>query len=373
MLRRYIPEPLVRLVKGKAVEATLKAFDSISETPELFWTAEMREELRRGIRQLLHYDGDIHSAFCRRIDVAPGFTIPYKQLDDEIYVGEVYIRLYLKQRTYRLSNPVHFLEQLIVVWESSFNSQVPLSNDEYAAVYASNSEGRTELILGKEDFLSLLTSSIVCVLSSEESIFEHLVSWGFDHRLVTLLGRALQADRRGTPVICTLRLLRELVRDRGALNHIVYHCKGVLVESLLGCMKASAGPVVELHNDVVLTAEVIKIVFQTANFPILDELTRDAIRVKLPEFILNHVLGSDLANVRNAAALRVYCVDALKSMCEAEESTEYLLQLLDSHKAWSKYKSQNHSLYLTVRSSYTSLFITLSYYSYRRRIKWIRI
>ena len=46
------------------------------------------------------------------------------------------------------------------------------------------------LILAKEDFLTVLTSCIVCVLKSDPSLVEHIISWGFAHSLVALLRAA---------------------------------------------------------------------------------------------------------------------------------------------------------------------------------------
>lgn len=357
-LRRFIPEPLVRLLKGRAAEATLKVFDSVSETPELFWTLKMREEARSAVRELLHFDGDSHAGFLRRLALPPSYSIFYAELADEIYIGGVYIRLYLKQRTYRLQNPVFFLEQLLVVWESAFNSQVPQSS----AANGDYNSSHSELILGKEDFLGMLTSCIICVMSTEDGISDHLFSWGLDHRLFSLMATALSTDKRGVPLVSALRLVKELVSVRGShINNTVANAETSIIFTLMNALKASNDPSsLEVHKDAVLTAEILKIIFQHAMYPTLDALVNDAITAKLPEFILDNILAAELTHVRNYSALRINAVETLKAMCECDEYADLLISLLSSRKIWNKYRSQSQDLFISVIVAYKaccSLFI----------------
>ena len=124
----------------------LLALDDVCENPELIWTAEMQGELRTAIATILHgatiatatatttatniaettslshpYSSSSFSQrrrkrrcnFFHAPSVVAGYQVRYRQLDKEIYVGNVYLRLYLKQPAFRLSNPVFFLEKLV--------------------------------------------------------------------------------------------------------------------------------------------------------------------------------------------------------------------------------------------------------------------
>ncbi len=55
------------------------------------------------------------------------------------------------------------------------------------------------VVLGNEDFLTLLTSCIVCVVKGEASVVDYLLSWGFVHSMCDLLKSAI------------IRLLNQLV------------------------------------------------------------------------------------------------------------------------------------------------------------------
>ena len=347
ILRRFIPEPMVRLMKGRALDYIVKVFDGVSETPELIWTNRMKDELRTSISSILLFEGDVHSRFGRSIALSPDYAVAYKQLKEELYIGDVYIRLYLKQRTYRLTNPVHFLEQLVVVWERSFDNQVPSITTSYDADL--KRDPGTDVVLGNEDFLSLLTSCIICVIAIEDYIIDHLVSWGLDHRLIEFLKRALDFDKRGVPMICVLRLIKEFVGSNDALLNMLRNTDRRLVLSLLeNSMVGDKHDTTRVHQDAVLVAEILKIMFQTASYEILDQLIDDAVEVQLPEFILNCILSANIDHVRNPRALRIFCVDTLKAMCNSGESGSRVQIVLSEHQGWTRYKSQNHDLFLMV-------------------------
>ena len=153
-LRRFLPEPLVLLLRNRTAAAALKCLDEICETPEIIWTAEMQYELRLAVGGVLHNNnnnnnnndnnknnnsnkrnnkGNERDIRQRRNDnlfynpsyINENFTVIYRQIENEIYVGGVYIRLYMKQPMFRLSNSMFFLERLIELWEHSFSKQVP--------------------------------------------------------------------------------------------------------------------------------------------------------------------------------------------------------------------------------------------------------
>ena len=198
------------VLREKAGNASLQILDSVCENPEMIWTTEMQGELRESLQALLlsptsssaakknstenrEGENEAPEPFSVPPKVSPDFFVKYRQISGEIFVGGVYIRLYLKQPTFRLSNAVFFLEKLVEFWESSFNIQVPLTNAASKVGQGNNASDSRAVVLGNEDFLSLLTSCIVCVVKGESSVVEHLITWGFVQTLPVLLKRALVA------------------------------------------------------------------------------------------------------------------------------------------------------------------------------------
>lgn len=369
---RFVPEPIVLLLREKAGNASLQVLDAVSETPELIWTAEMQSELRQTLLAMLggNYGaagagattttastaGDTttttaaaaNEAFSVPPEIGPDFFVKYRQLANEIYVGGVYIRLYLKQPTFRLSNPVFFLEKLVEFWESSFGIQVPAANPNQKMGATGDTPDSRAMVLGNEDFLGVLTSCIVCVVKGESSVVDHLLSWGYVQNLPVLLKRALTAGRRGTPMLCIVRLLFQLISRAEVIDNLA-SSKIDVVEQLTSCLRDGES----VPRDAAVVVELLKKIFQTPFCRYIDMFVNTALRVQLPALCLGKILGAsaaDLGHVANLAALRIHTVDLLKAiLAAADESSAASLQaLLDLHPAWKEFKHQSHDLFLTV-------------------------
>jgi hypothetical protein len=375
MTRRFLPEPVVVHLRGKAGNASLQVLDDSSEHPELIWTKEMQTELRDAINQLtLSSAGgsktNLRDSFASVIELTPEYTVRYRQLEEEIYLGGVYIRLYLKQPSYRLSNPVLFLEKLLEFWEHAFQTQVPL-NVSSAAVPMADTSSR-DLILGQEDFLSLLTSCMICVMKGEPSVLEHLLSWSLPTALNDHLSRAISTRRRGIPVTCIIRLFHQLVTKvetidmlgaatstatstRSIPNDIVTQLTRVLdMHEIRGVPKdqyQSSKRAPYLPIDAAVVVELLKKIFQAETCRYRNYLVTAAIQAQLPIFLLDQILGAsaqELEGIRNTSALRIHTIDLLKAIIAADETqTSLLKSLLDLHPAWAEFRDQSHDLYLT--------------------------
>ena len=262
LLHRFLPEPLITMVKTLAAKAALEQLDRTVETPEVIWTADMKAEMRREVLALatgLSRDKSHHTAagreslipedtnarvdFRRRIVICPDFRVVYDQLESEVYIGGVYIRLFLKQPTFRLTHPVLFLEKLSEFWGASFDSQVPpgtgkggrnddssssssnkevdgaalglgLGGSSFGGAMPTNAK-QTALVLSKEDFLSLITSCMVCVVRAEITLVSHLLSWGFARNLCARLKQAIDLGRVGSPVTSIARILHQMLLSSG--------------------------------------------------------------------------------------------------------------------------------------------------------------
>lgn len=356
MLRRFLPEPIVLLLRSKAGRASLQVLDDVCENPELIWTTEMQGEVRTALVALLKNDGSVtdDSSFRDVVSIEPDYSVLYRQLSQEIFVGGVYIRLFLKQPTYRLSNPVFFLEKLVEFWESSFNAQVPVSGIIREQVGESDSSA---LILGKEDFLMLVTSCIVCVVKGEPSVLDHLLSWGFANTLCEFLRRALDLGRRGNPATCIVRLLHILVTRVDGVDNLASADEDIIRQltraldhgSMIG--RADINVAVPLPKEAVLIVELLKKIFQCVDARNLNYFVGSAISIGLPLFLLEHAVGAKqevLNDIRNSSALRIYAIDALKALAKADENHSMTIQsMLDVHPAWSEYKEQSHDLFIT--------------------------
>lgn len=340
------------LLRSRAGNASLQVLDTVCENPELIWTAVMQGELRDAILDLLgpvdSSKGD--SGFSAPPIIGPDYAVKYSQLASEIYVGGVYIRLYLKQPTFRLSNAVFFLEKLVEFWDSSFTIQVPLKSatNRSDGFQGSASDSRS-VVLGNEDFLTLLTSCIVCVIKGEASVVDHLLSWGFVHSLCDLLKRALTTGRRGAPMVCVVRLLHQLIGRIEVVDNLAC-AKTDIVQQLTLCLDSGDGV---LPKDAALIVELLKKIFTTNFCRFMGHFVQSALAANLPNFLLDNVLGASkeaLRDVASPSALKIHTVDLLKAIvaADSEGDAAALQALLSVHPSWNEYKDQSHDLFITV-------------------------
>ena len=238
MLRKFLPEPLVVQLKKKQGAAILKVFDDAVETPETVWTAEMQSELRAALIGFTTPKDSNVDSFSLVPIVPPEYSVYYRQLADELFLGNVYVRLFLKQPTFRLANTIYFLEKLVEYWKSAINAQIDPPDP--ATVTSANSgtddsDRNFQLVIGKENFLSLVTSCIVCVIKAEMGVVDHIIAWGFLHRLVSFLSKALDGGRRGSPVTCVVRILHQLVNRPEVLDDLATSHDEIMSQIMRNC------------------------------------------------------------------------------------------------------------------------------------------
>jgi DnaJ family protein C protein 13 len=346
-------------MRSKAGNSSLQVLDEVCETPEMIWTAEMQGELRVALDLLLKptLKASGEQDFNQLITVRPEYSVKFRQLESELYIGGVYIRLFLKQPTFRLTNPIFFLEKLVEFWEGSFDVQV--STKQSNTVSGSGDDYSKALVLGKEDFLSLITSCIVCVMKGEDSIVDHLLAWGFAHKILDLLKRAIKSERRGAPVVCIVRLIQQLISKVAAVDNLISAPIDIIV-LLMQALDNNSNAVnasttahkVQISKEAAIIAEVMKRLFQTTTSSCIADLVSMGMRAGLPIFLLDNIIGASpeaLADVRNASALKVYAVDTLKAMLLIDSAHIGVLQaILEAHHSWGEYRYQSHDLFITV-------------------------
>jgi hypothetical protein len=175
---------------------------------------------------------------------------------------------------FRLSNSLFFLEKLIEVWDYSFRKQVPTTlkssqgHDNINSWSTGTSSGLDPdtlkdcqaLVLGNENFLAVITSCLVCVIKSDESLVGHLLAWGFLDDICVCLKDALDSERRGEPVTCAIRLLSMLVDHPLAVESLASaHTDAIAqIKRVLDCRPHST----TLPKESSFMVELVKKIFQ---------------------------------------------------------------------------------------------------------------
>ena len=146
-------------------------------------------------------------------------------------------------------------------------TQVP-AKGAVRSVESDAADASTTVVLGSENFLSLLTSSIVCVLKSEPQVIDHLLSWGFTNSLCDLLKRAVSTGRIGSPVTSIMRLLHQLVSRVDCVDSLASSPTDLVQQAVLalggsGDANTPDQEKVVLPKEAAFFCELLKKIFQT--------------------------------------------------------------------------------------------------------------
>ena len=245
----------------------LKVFDGESETPELLWDAEMRADLRSAVASTL--DDALagpSGKTSEEFKLPYGYRVRYKKLEDELYVGGVYVRLFLKEPTFSLRDPTTFLEKLLQHWthELGVYTGGKTPKVEYP------DETKNALATAQQDKLELVTSASVYLCKVKESLCDKLAEWGYIAKALTIIEDVLDQELVGTPLLSIVRLLHvasnrlanvEMMSVGGEANG-----KGGVVDSTIRAIGKSqdVSERSELHRDCAFMVELLKKVFTVA-------------------------------------------------------------------------------------------------------------
>jgi hypothetical protein len=181
----------------------LKNFDRNADTPELIWDASMRSELRSvlgaKLDSVLEQRQESGELFADA-KIVPDFVAKYPRLNDELYIGGVYVSSFVKDPTYSLRDPTTFLELLLHRWTKEIEV---FTLERISSVKATE----TTLTTPSQDVLELVTTAIVFICKLRDSLCDKLASWGYMSRSVAFMERLLERDITGTPLLAVIRLL----------------------------------------------------------------------------------------------------------------------------------------------------------------------
>lgn len=247
------------ILKEEGAEKMLALFDGESDTPELIWDSPMRVELRRVIGQILDQcveerrkSGSGNDEFV----LDPKVRVKYQKLDDELFVGGVYVSRFLKEPTYNIRDPTRFLEMLMQRWSHELqmctqNTQSPVDTDS------------TALTAGANDSLQSVTNASVYVCKVRSNLCEKLSSWGYMNRCMSLLEDVLAKELYGTPLLSIMRILHVSVNCRQNVESLIMSGKNNsshgIVPMTMRSIESNG-----LHKDVAFMLEMLKRLFANA-------------------------------------------------------------------------------------------------------------
>jgi hypothetical protein len=264
LIGRFLPPTLVSILK-EGTGGFLGVFDGEAETPELIWDAEMRGELRGELGKMLdgifmeREDGTRKGGDAWEID--PGFSVKYVKLMDELFVGGVYVRLFLKEPTFNLRNPGGFLELLMVRWNQELEMLTRGGAESGGGGGAGGGgDGGGAITTAKQDVLNLVTSASVYLCKVRAPLCDKLAQWGYMAKAVSLGKASLAKGMVGTTLVSAIRILHVAAPRRVNVEALSL-CSGDFIELLQDatvCGEVGATGKKGLHQDAAFFVEVMK-------------------------------------------------------------------------------------------------------------------
>lgn len=261
LVERFLPSSLVVILKEKGPDELLKSYDGESETPELIWNASMRSELRTAIADVL--DTSLASRIEGVADV--DFNLPasagarYKLLEAELYIGSVYVRLFLKEPTFPLRDPTDFLEKLLLRW--SLELETITASMRKSPTVPTPETG--DLAEASQDTLQMVTSASVYLCKLRESLCDKLAHWGYMAKATALLHELIEFDLKGTPMLSVIRLLHVAAGRILNVEALALCGKSDGKCGVVDCCMQAIGSET-LHKDAGIMVDVLKKIFFVA-------------------------------------------------------------------------------------------------------------
>ena len=286
-------------------EAAVHMFENVHENPELIWNDEARNKVSNTLSEMV-----VKVNASQRADpltawrLPEDFTVAYSQIDGEVEVGGVYLRLYINQPSWVLRRPKEFLISIL---------------DKFCLL--------CDMLSPDGQVLEMVTAALVCFLVHHSALADQIPPLGHIPRIFTLMTpKNASINKSCVDVLLPMTESEVCVRT-------IAKCKSL--NPLITAMKT--------RNDIILPANEVMSNMLDRNIP---ELVSQALEVGMVNYLLA-LLENPLEGLDNVSAVKAQIVKVLKAMSQDLAYGQRVIEILDSSPIWSIYKEQKHDLFLT--------------------------
>jgi hypothetical protein len=238
----------------------LNLFDGESETPELIWNGSMRGQLRKVISQEI--DSCVEARWSTgqgndHLTLEPNIQVKYKELENELFIGGVYVTRFLKEPTYSIRDPTSFLEMLLKRWTHELQMITEASGTGDAEKQS------TDMVVGGQDNLQIITDAVVYLCKIRSNLCDKLSQWGYMSRCLSFLDQVLLNNFRGSPLLSVMRILHVAVNSRKNVESLIASGSNDRLHGIVAFTIRAVGDT-DLHSDAGFMLEMLKKVFVEA-------------------------------------------------------------------------------------------------------------
>lgn len=325
------------------------------ETPECMWDGRMAAQAAAEVASLAAAVRQQHAGGSYDWSPPTGYQLEYDSLRGEVYVGGVYVRLFLKNPKYAVRDPVKFSEALVEKYLQELTAAAAAANSGAATAAASL------------DQCLLLSAAAVALLQGHGLLADHVAQLGSSGRLLTNLAartaripapppdlpqhqqHRVPPDELGGSI---LRLLHQLATSTGAAEAMAASTNAPVVPTLLPAMAWG-------HGASILVLETLKRALSPANRQ-RDSLVMQALQVGLVQKLLllldwrsgeaaaDGSSGSSMtqAQEQELAVERTLAVDVLRLLSDEGSYSAQVNAILSQSPVWAAYRDQRHDMFL---------------------------
>ncbi|KAK9868448.1 hypothetical protein WJX84_004951 [Apatococcus fuscideae] len=336
-LSRLLPPGLITAIHDGPGEAAVAALEQESETPERMWTRSMAFVTAEELAALGSAARTQQVASGRpEWALLEGSAIHFDELKDELFLGGVYVRLFLANPQFPLRQPNRFLEALV--------------------------QSYTDLLQGQANTKQalLLSAAAVALLQNHPFLADHAVSQGYMPKLLKQLsarlpappasqgatGRPSDADETGGSILRLLHQLSTATTAAEALARAVPSLVPMLMAAMAGWGLAGS----------VLSLETLQRGLALENRA-RDLLVGGALSAGLIPNLLTRLdwrdagAGGASASGGDNSVERVLTVAVLHLLAADGPYAGAVQDLLDKSDVWAAYRDQRHDLFLPAGDS----------------------
>ncbi|BFZ15550.1 hypothetical protein BsWGS_18589 [Bradybaena similaris] len=304
LLNKFLPPIFMDAMRDSA-EAAVNMFEGTHENPELIWNDDAREKVCNTVKRLRekHFQAqkeDISAKWSMRED----FQVVYSDVQGEVVVAGVFLRLFISNPAWVLRRPKEFLTELLEQWSQA------------TVAAAFNGE-----------MLETLTTAVVCLFQAHSSLLDQVPSLGYIPRVFT----GMTSKNNAVPK-SAIQVAHQLAYSELCIRSMA------TIESV-GPMQTA----MKARKDMIgLAAEALSRMFDKGE----EELVQQALNVDLIPYLLR-LLESGLEAMENPPATKAQIVKALKAMQRSLAHGEKVTEILDKSTIWKDYKDQRHDLFIS--------------------------
>ncbi|ESP01912.1 hypothetical protein LOTGIDRAFT_172288, partial [Lottia gigantea] len=304
ILNKFLPSIFMDAMRDSP-EASVHMFEGTHENPELIWNDDAREKVCDYIQKLKtgHYQ-------AQKENIGAKWTLPedveivYSDIQGELTVGGVFLRLFIANPGWVLRKPKEFLVELLEKWSALVSQQNP-----------------------NGEVLETVTTAVVCLFSAQAPLLDQIPQLGY----IPKVFMAMKSKNNAIPK-SSIMIAHQLAQNELCIRAMT-QCE--CIDPMMIGMKSR-------RDQIALASEAISKIFEKCE----EELVSQALKAELIQFLLR-LLGGGLESVENPAATKAQIVKAIKAMQRSLLYAEQISEILDGSTVWKDYKDQRHDLFIS--------------------------